>query len=205
MTETASAVVGVPLGQRAPVDEASGTLAVGVPLPGMDARVVDGNGQDVPAGSMGELVLQGPQCTVEYLNKPEATAETIKGGWLHTGDVAVLDEHGWIYVVDRQKDQINVSGYKVWPREVEDVIYEHPGVREVAVVGHPDEYKGERVTAFVSVLPGEQVDPGAIKDRIRARLAAFKVPSDVVVMDELPKTPTGKIQRRVLRDERSGG
>ncbi len=200
MTETASAVVAVPLGQRAPVDSSTGTLAIGVPLPGMDARVVDIEGKAVEPGVMGELVLKGPQCTAEYLNKPDDTAATIREGWLHTGDVAVMDLAGWIYLVDRQKDQINVSGYKVWPREVEDVIYEHPGVSEVAVVGLPDSYAGERVTAFVSLQSGAEVNAEDIGGLVKQRLARFKVPKDIYLIDELPKTPTGKIQRRVLRD-----
>ncbi len=201
MTETASAVIGVPLGTRAPVDAESGTLAIGVPLPGLQARIVDIDGHEAGVGTMGELALRGPQCTAEYLNKPEATAETIRAGWLHTGDVALMDEQGWIYLVDRQKDQINVSGYKVWPREVEDVIYEHPAVREVAVVGLPDEYSGERVVAFVSLQAGHQAETEEIHGLVRDRLAAFKVPKEVIIIEDLPKTPTGKIQRRVLRSE----
>lgn len=201
MTETASAVIAVPLGQRAPMDSASGTLAIGVPLPGMYARVFDHDDHDVELGAMGELVLKGPQCTSEYLNRPAATADTIRDGWLHTGDVAVMDGEGWIYLVDRQKDQINVSGYKVWPREVEDVIYEYPAVKEAAVVALPDEYSGERVVAFVSLKSGSEVAPDEIRNHVKERIANFKVPKDVVVRDELPKTPTGKIQRRVLREE----
>ena len=200
MTETASAVIAVPLGQRAPVDPASGTLAIGVPLPGMNARVVDHDDRDVEQGSMGELILNGPQCTAEYLNRPEATADTIRDGWLHTGDVAVMDEAGWIYLVDRQKDQINVSGFKVWPREVEDIVYEHPAVKEVAVVGLPDSYSGERVVAFVSLKAGAGADPEDIRANVKGRLAAFKTPKEVIVLNDLPKTPTGKIPRRVLRD-----
>ncbi|WP_208009574.1 class I adenylate-forming enzyme family protein [Nesterenkonia sphaerica] len=200
MTETASAVIGVPLGRRAPVDELSGSLSIGVPLPGLLARVVDPHGHEVETGTMGELVLSGPQCTQEYLNKADATAETIRDGWLHTGDVALLDADGWVYLIDRQKDQINVSGYKVWPREVEDVIYEHSAVREVAVVGLSDDYSGERVVAFVSLQAGKSLTPAEVTSMVRERLAAFKVPKDVFVIDELPKTPTGKIQRRVLRN-----
>lgn len=199
MTETASAVIGVPLGTPAPVDPESGALAIGVPLPGMEARIVGMDGGDAGFGVMGELALRGPQCTTEYLNKPEATAEAIREGWLHTGDVAVMDEQGWVYLVDRQKDQINVSGYKVWPREVEDVIYEHPAVREVAVVGLPDDYSGERVVAFVALQAGQHAETDELHALVRGRLAAFKVPKEVIIIDDLPKTPTGKIQRRVLR------
>lgn len=201
MTETASAVIGVPLGRRAPQDPSTGTLAIGVPLPGMEARIVGLDDADVAVGATGELVLRGPQCMLHYLNRPEATAETIRDGWLHTGDVGVTDDQGWIYLVDRQKDQINVSGYKVWPREVEDILYEHPAVNEAAVVGLPDERSGERVVAFVSVQAGASLDPELLRAHVRQRLAAFKVPKEIVVREDLPKTPTGKIQRRVLRDE----
>lgn len=201
MTETASAVVGVPLGQRAPMDPGTQTLSIGVPLPGLDARIVDSTDEDVALGSTGELVLKGPQCIPRYFNRPDATEETIRDGWLHTGDVGVMDKHGWIYLVDRQKDQINVSGYKVWPREVEDVIYEHPAVNEAAVVGLSDEYSGERVVAFVSVQSEQSLDVEELRDHVKSRIAAFKVPREIVVREDLPKTPTGKIQRRVLRDE----
>lgn len=201
MTETASATIGVPLGLRAPQDPGTGTLAIGVPLPGMDARIVSPDGHDVPIGEPGELVLKGPQCITEYLNRPDATADTIQDGWLHTGDVAVTDDAGWIYVVDRQKDQINVSGYKVWPREVEDVLYEFPGVKEAAVVGLPDKYSGERVVAFVSLQAGQQADPDDIRNYVKSKIATFKAPREVTVLADLPKTPTGKIQRRVLRSD----
>jgi long-chain acyl-CoA synthetase len=228
MTETSSAVVGVPLGCRAPVDPGSGTLAVGVPLPGLDARVVPLLAPDEPAGAVGsgsagaadpeaapsglapgtllgepgELELRGPQITPGYLNKPEATAQTFDGPWLRTGDVAIMDAAGWIYLVDRSKDQINVSGYKVWPREVEDALYEHPAVFEAAVVGLPDEYSGERVEAFVSLqhgsAGGEDLEDG-LRAHVRERLAAYKTPKRVHIIEELPKTATGKIQRRKLR------
>src|SRR5699024_7993509 len=116
-----------------PVDQASGTLSIGVPLPGIEAEVVDDNGIPVTAGEQGELVLSGPQIVSGYWRNEEATASTMPGGRLHTGDVAVMDAGGWVYLVDRLKDQINTSGYKVWPREVEDALYEHDAVFEAAV------------------------------------------------------------------------
>lgn len=148
MTETTSGVIAVPPGLRAPVDASSGTLSIGVPLPGIDATVVGIDDQPVPAGEQGELVLTGPQIVSGYWRNEQATASTMPGGRLHTGDVAVMDESGWVYLVDRLKDQINTSGYKVWPREVEDALYEHDAVFEAAVVGLPDEYRGEKVVAF---------------------------------------------------------
>lgn len=120
---------------------------------------------------------------------------------MRTGDVAVMDEAGWVYIVDRLKDQINVSGYKVWPREVEDVLYEHPAVYEAAVVGHPDPYRGETVVAYVSVRAGHAVAEGDLIEFTKQRLAAYKYPRAVHVVHELPKTQTGKIRRQVLRDD----
>lgn len=113
----------------------------------------------------------------------------------------MIDEQGWIYLVDRQKDQINTLGYKVWPRDVEDVVYEHASVKEAAVVGLPDAYSGERVVAFVALKAGEEANSEEIRAHVKERLAAFKAPKEVVVLDDLPKTPTGKIQRRILREE----
>lgn len=200
MTETSSGVIAVPLGVEAPVDEASGTLSVGVPLPGLDAQVVDASDRPVPPGAQGELVLRGPQVVPGYWHRPEATAATIPDGWLHTGDGAIMDEAGWVYLVDRLKDQINTSGYKVWPREVEDTLYAHPAVHEAAVVGVPDDYRGEAVTAFVSLKAGATATPEELIAFVRERLAAYKCPRVVHVVSDLPKTQTGKIRRNVLRD-----
>ncbi|MFD4324870.1 class I adenylate-forming enzyme family protein [Nocardioides sp. NPDC058538] len=201
MTETSSAVIAVPPGVRAPVHGPSGTLPIGVPLPGMQARVVDADGNPLAPGGQGELELAGPQVVPGYWRRPEATEHAMPQGRLRTGDVAIIDEDGWVYLVDRLKDQINVSGYKVWPREVEDALYEHDSVREAAVVGEPDEYRGESVVAYVSLVAGAQVTPEELIAFARERLAAYKAPRRVVVIDELPKTQTGKIRRNVLRDQ----
>jgi long-chain acyl-CoA synthetase len=200
MTETSSAVVAVPLGGEAPLHEASGTLSVGLPLPWLDARVVDPSGEPVPPGEQGELELAGPQVVPGYWQNPEATERTMPGGRLRTGDGAIMDEHGWVYLVDRLKDQINTSGFKVWPREVEDVLYTHPAVHEVAVVGHPDDYRGEQVVAYVSLEPGASVTTEELVAHTRERLAAYKVPRAVHVLEDLPKTQTGKIRRAALRE-----
>jgi long-chain acyl-CoA synthetase len=144
----------VPPGVQAPVDPVSGSLSIGLPMPNIEARIIDADGNPLPAGAQGELELSGPQIVPGYWNNPEATAHAMPAGRLRTGDVAVMDEDGWVYIVDRLKDQINVSGYKVWPREVEDVLYEHPAVYEAAVVGQPDPYRGETVVAYVSVKAG---------------------------------------------------
>ncbi len=200
MTETASACIAVPLGHEAPVEPSTGTLAIGVPMPGVRVRVRGSDGSVAAPGVQGELEISGPSVTREYLNKPDATAETIVDGWLRTGDVAILDTAGWVYLVDRMKDQINVSGYKVWPREVEDVLYEHRAVREAAVVGRPHPYSGEEVVAYVSLRTGGVATGEEIRAHVKARLAAYKAPKTVVILSELPKTATGKIQRRALRD-----
>ena len=200
LTETTSPSHAVPFARRAPVDEGTGALSVGVPVPGTVVRIVGDEGNDLPPGEVGELVTSGPEVVPGYWEKPEESEKTIPDGRLHTGDVGLMDEEGWFYLVDRRKDQINVSGYKVWPREVEDSLMSHPAVREAAVVGVPDEYRGETVKAFVSLKPGEQVEPDALISFCKERMAAYKYPRLVEVVDELPKTATGKILRRELRD-----
>ncbi|WP_236885290.1 class I adenylate-forming enzyme family protein [Dietzia massiliensis] len=200
MTETTSGVIAVPPGLRAPVDAASGTLSIGVPLPGIDAQVVDADDAPVAPGEQGELVLSGPQIVSGYWRNEAATESTMPGGRLHTGDVAVMDAVGWVYLVDRLKDQINASGYKVWPREVEDALYEHDAVFEAAVVGLPDEYRGEKVVAFVSLKAGGTATEDELIAFAAARLAAYKRPAEIHLVPELPKTQTGKIRRRELRD-----
>ena len=199
LTETTSPSHAVPMGARAPVDPTSGALSVGVPIYNTVVRIQGEDGTDLPAGEIGELVTGGPQVVVGYWQKPEETAKALGGGQLRTGDVGYMDPDGWFYIVDRKKDQINVAGYKVWPREVEDVLYTHPAVREAAVVGIPDEYRGETVKAFVSLRPGASAEPAEIIEFCRDRMAAYKYPRFVDIVDELPKTTTGKILRRELR------
>jgi long-chain acyl-CoA synthetase len=199
LTETTSPSHGVPRGAEAPVDEASGALSVGVPVYNTVVRIVGEDGADLPPGEVGEIVTSGPQIVSGYWGKPEETAKAIPGGALHTGDVGYMDADGWFYIVDRKKDQINAGGYKVWPREVEDVLYEHEAVREAAVVGVPDEYRGETVKAFVSLRPGRSADEAELIAFCKARMAAYKYPRQVEFLDEIPKTVTGKLLRRELR------
>lgn len=200
LTETSSPSHGVPLGVRAPVDATSGALSVGVPVFNTVVRVVGEDGEDLPVGEVGEFVTSGPQVVKGYWNKPDKTAESIPGGALKTGDVGFMDSDGWFYVVDRKKDMINASGYKVWPREVEDVLYTHPAVREAAVIGVPDEYRGETVKAYVSLQDGATVDTAELVEFCKEQMAAYKYPREVEIVCELPKTVTGKILRRELRD-----
>jgi long-chain acyl-CoA synthetase len=199
LTETTSPSHAVPFSAEAPVDDGSGALSVGAPLYNTVVRVVGDDGQDLPPGEVGELVTSGPQVVPGYWGKPEETARALPGGALHTGDVGYMDERGWFYIVDRKKDQINAGGYKVWPREVEDVLYEHEAVREAAVVGVPDEYRGETVKAFVSLRPGRSATEDELIVFCRERMAAYKYPRRVEILDDIPKTVTGKLLRRELR------
>jgi len=204
LTETSSATHFVPFGCRAPVDPVSGALSIGVPVFGTVARVVDDDGREVPVGETGEVVLSGPQVVPGYWRNPAATAESIGAHGLRTGDVGFMDSDGWFYLVDRKKDMINAAGYKVWPREVEDVLYGHPAVREAAVVGTADEYRGETVVAFVSLKPDARADAGQLVSFCKEQLAAYKYPRSITILDDLPKTITGKILRRELRERAAG-
>src|SRR2546428_128468 len=208
MTETTSPSHAVPLGVEAPVDPTTGALAVGVPVPGAEARIVDlGSGtREMGPEEVGEIVIRGPMVVAGYWGKPEETANAIRQGWLHTGDVGKRDASGWFYLVDRKKDLIVASGYKVWPREVEDVLYEHPAVREAAVRRISDPYRGETVKAFVALKGGWEgtVTATDLIGFCRERLAAYKYPREVEIVDEVPKTPSGKFLRRALRREPPG-
>ncbi|MFF3624235.1 class I adenylate-forming enzyme family protein [Streptomyces sp. NPDC002467] len=200
LTETTAASASVPVHLEAPVDPASGTLSVGLPGADTVVRVLDEQGAEVPFGETGEIVVRGPQVVRGYWGLPAETAEAFPGGELRTGDVGFMDEDGWLYVVDRKKDMINASGFKVWPREVEDVLYAHPAVREAAVVGVPDPYRGEDVKAYVSLRPGASAAPEELAAHCAERLAAYKYPRQVEILPVLPKTTSGKILRRELRD-----
>jgi long-chain acyl-CoA synthetase len=199
LTETTSPSHGVPYGTRAPVDESSGALSVGVPIFNTVVRIVGEDGEDLPVGEVGEIVTSGPQVVPGYWEKPEETEHALPGGALHTGDVGFMDEDGFFYLVDRAKDQINASGYKVWPREVEDALVEHDAVKEAAVIGVPDEYRGETVKAFVSLKADTSVEPDELIAFCKERMAAYKYPRQVEIVEELPKTVTGKLLRRELR------
>jgi len=199
MTETTSPTHAVPLGVAAPVDPGTGALSVGLPVFNTSVRVIDDNGTPLLPGETGELVVSGPQVTPGYWNKPAETAEKIVDGELHTGDIGMMDEDGWFYLVGRKSDMIIASGYKVWPREVEDVLLSHPAVREAAVIGVAHEYRGQTVKAFVSLSPGRTTSPEALTVFCKERLAAYKYPRVIEIVDELPRNPAGKVLRRELR------
>ena len=200
LTESTSPVHIAPLERLAPVDPESGALSIGVPIYNTTVRILGEDGHLLPVGEVGEFQIEGPQIVRAYWGKPEETERALPGGRLNTGDVGFMDADGWFYIVDRKKDMISASGYKVWPREVEDVLYGHDAVREAAVVGVPDEYRGESVRAFVSLKQGAGVTPDELVAYCKAQMAAYKYPREVFIMDELPKTTTGKILRRELRD-----
>jgi long-chain acyl-CoA synthetase len=178
--------------------------SIGIPWPDTDAKIVDleTGTKDLPVGETGELAVRGPQVMKGYWNSPEETANVFRSGWLLTGDIAKMDDDGYFYIVDRKKDMIDASGFKVWPREVEEVLYSHPDVKEVAVVGVKDEYRGETVKAFI-VLKDKNRNPGmeVFQKFCKERIAPYKVPKIIEFRDELPKSLIGKVLRRKLREE----
>ena len=205
MTETNSPSHFTPLGARSPVDPITGALSMGIPVPNTIAKIMDleTGEKELPPGEVGEIVVKGPMVIPGYWNKPEETAYAIRNGWLYTGDVGKMDENGWFYVVDRKKDLIIVSGYKVWPRDVEDVLYQHPAIKETAVIGVPDSYRGETVKAFVAIKDNfrDKVTSEELIEFCKKRMAAYKYPRIVEIVPEIPKTITGKFLRRVLRGQ----
>ncbi len=191
-----------PLTHANPIHQAK-PGSIGIPIAATDAKIVDlHTGADLPAGEPGELVIRGPQVMKGYWKRPEETAASMAGGWFHTGDVAQMDDDGYFRIVDRMKDQINTAGFKVWPREVEEVIYAHPAVKMVAVIGVDDAYRGEAVKACV-VLKEEhrrRISEAELLTFCQERLMPYKVPRLVEFRDELPLSATGKMLRRLLRD-----
>lgn len=174
--------------------------SVGLPLPGVQVKIFDDNDREVREGEIGEIVVKAPSVMIGYHNQREATREALRHGWMHTGDMGRLDEDGFLYIVDRKKDMLICSGMNVYPREVEEVLYQHPKVAEAAVVGMPDELRGEVPVAFVAPVPGETLTEKELITFCRARLARFKVPRKIEIRDQLPKTATGKILKQDLRD-----
>ncbi|MFD0589516.1 long-chain fatty acid--CoA ligase [Paenibacillus sp. GCM10027627] len=175
---------------------------IGVPLPDTEAAVMDPEtGLHLPQGELGELVVKGPQVMKGYWNRPEETDRVLKDGWLRTGDLATMDEDGYFTIMDRIKDVIIASGFNIYPREVEEVLFEHPAVREAAVVGVRDEYRGETVKAYIVLKEGWQVSRSQLDRWCRDRLAAYKVPHHYAFRETLPKTMVGKVLRRKLAEE----
>jgi long-chain acyl-CoA synthetase len=173
--------------------------SIGIPVPSTEMACVDEKGGEVPVGEPGELIAKGPQIMQGYWNRDDETKTTLKDGWLYTGDIAQMDSDGYFTIVDRKKDMVLVSGFNVYPNDVEEAIAAVPGVLEVGVIGVPDEKSGEAVRAYVvASAPAPSVE--AIVAHCRETLSAYKVPSSIMFVDELPKSPIGKILRRELRD-----
>jgi long-chain acyl-CoA synthetase len=173
--------------------------SIGIPVPGVEMKLVDGDGNEVPQGEVGEILIRGPVVMKSYWNREDATADTLDGdGWLHSGDMATVDEDGYYFIVDRKKDMIIRGGFNVYPRELEEVLYEHPAVAEAAVVGIPHDSLGEEVGAAVALKSGEEASTDELRDYVKQRVAAYKYPRVVWIADELPKGPTGKILKREI-------
>jgi long-chain acyl-CoA synthetase len=197
LTETA------PLVSFNPLDDRAKPGSIGIPVPGCDVVLVDDDGKPVPTGSPGELIVRGPQVMAGYWQRPEETAKTLQKGWLFTGDVAVMDKDGFLRIVDRKKDLVLVSGFNVYPNEVEDALAKMEAVLETAVVPIPDAKTGEAVRAYVVKNPDFAGDVSAddIIRHCKALLTDYKVPKSIIIRDELPKSPIGKILRKDLKAE----
>jgi long-chain acyl-CoA synthetase len=172
--------------------------SIGTPVPGVEMKLLDEDGNEVPDGEVGEIVIKGPNVMKGYWNKDDATKEAIVDGWFHSGDLARKDEDGYFFIVDRKKELIVRGGYNVYPREIEEVLYEHPAVREAAVVGVPDDQMGEEVGAAIALKEGEEVTEDEIKAFVKEQVAGYKYPRRIWFVDELPKGPTGKILKREI-------
>lgn len=195
LTETAPAVTSNAMGSSAKPG------SIGAPIPGVEVRLIDEDGDDVEEGDPGEIAVRGPNVFRGYYGHPEETKKAFTSdGWLRTGDIAYADHDGYFFIIDRKKDLVIVSGFNVYPREVEDVIYRHPKVSEVAAIGVPHPYTGESVKAIVVLKPGEVATEEEILDFCRRSLARFKCPSAIDFVAELPHLPTGKIAKRALRE-----
>lgn len=203
LTETTSACTVTPIGVRSPVDPLTKALSVGVPIANSVLKIIDAeSGVMLPPGEIGEILVKAPTVIPGYWNNPGETQKAIRDGWLYTGDVGKMDENGWFYIVDRKKDLINVSGYKVWPRDVEDILYEHRAVSEACVIGVPDAYRGETVKAFIILRENYRgkITEKEIIEFAQGKMAAYKYPRIVEFVTELPKTVSGKLLKRELRD-----
>jgi long-chain acyl-CoA synthetase len=175
---------------------------IGVPWPDTLAKIVDlETGEDLPPGEIGEIVVKGPQVMKGYWNRPEETSKVLRDGWFYTGDIGKMDEDGYFYVIDRKKDMIIAGGFNIYPREIEEVLYEHPAIQEAAVIGVPDEYRGETVKAFIVLKQGHSLTEKELDQYCRSKLASYKVPRLYEFRDSLPKSSVGKVLRRVLVEE----
>lgn len=178
---------------------------VGLPVPFTEVRIVDDRDQDVPRGEVGELICQGPNIMKGYYKDPQATREALKGGWLHTGDVARMDEEGFVYIVDRKKDLIISGGENIYPREIEEVLFRHPKISDAAVIGIPDPVWGEAVRAFIVPREGETIGEEEIVEFCKRHLASYKKPKSVKFVESIPRNPSGKVLKTLLRTQETSG
>jgi long-chain acyl-CoA synthetase len=192
LTETAALISSTPTGR-----ERAGS--VGLPVPGTEIRVLDEHGRELPAGEAGEICAHSPGVMAGYWHAPEATAEALEDGWLHTGDIGYQDADGYLYIIDRKKDLIIRGGFNVYPRDVEDALVEHPDIEMAGVVGRPSDVHGEEVVAFVAPCAGSEPDPDALIGWARERIGGYKYPREVHLVEAIPLTPVGKIDRKALR------
>lgn len=192
-----------PVTHSNPLDRPTRAGSMGIPFPDTDSIIVDleTGDRELPVGEIGELCIRGPQVMKGYWEKPEETAETMRNGWLHTGDIARMDEDGYFYIIDRKKDIIIAGGYNVYPRDIEEVLYEHPKVKEVVVAGVPDMYRGETTKAYIVLKPNMEAIEEEFISFCRTKMAAYKVPRLVEFRNELPRTIVGKVLRRQLVEE----
>jgi len=196
MSETTS------LGISNPVMGIKKPMSIGVPYPDNDVRLVDPDTlEDVPQGERGEIWIKGPTVMIGYWNNPEETLNQLQDGWLRTGDVAYQDEDGYVFIVDRTKDMIIAGGFNIYPRDIDEVLFAHPKVKDVITVGIPDEYRGETIKAFVQLVEGQTATEEELRNYCREYLSAYKVPKMIEFRKELPRTVVGKALRRLLRDE----
>jgi long-chain acyl-CoA synthetase len=173
--------------------------SVGLPIPGVDVKIVDSDSRETGVGEIGEMIVSGPNVMLGYYGLPAETEEALRDGWLYTGDLAYKDEDGYIFIVDRKKDLVIVSGLNVYPREVEEIIYQHPSVQEAAVIGVPDKKRGETVRAFIVTKEGMQLNKKELLFFLKNNLASYKMPRSIIEVDALPKTGSGKISKKDLR------
>ena len=173
--------------------------STGVPIPGVEVKIFDHEDNELPAGEQGEIVVRGPNVMLGYYKRPAETAETLRGGWLHTGDAGYLDQDGYLFITDRIKDMIIKGGYNIYPSEIEGCLEQHPAVGEVAVIGIPDEKYGQEIMAFVVKIPGLELSEDTVIEFVKAMMTPYKAPLLIKFVDNLPKSLVGKVLKRELR------
>jgi fatty-acyl-CoA synthase len=173
---------------------------VGPAVPFLEVRIVDDQGRDLPTGEVGELICRGPNVMKGYYKDEEATQEALRGGWLHTGDLARMDEKGFVYIVDRKKDMIVSGGENIYPREIEEILYSHPKIDDAAIIGVPDPFWGESVRAVLVLKEGERMIEEEVIEYCKSHLASYKKPKSVEFVKSLPRNPSGKVLKTLLRE-----